>query len=116
VHFKRFARTPRSRCFSPLLGKKNGKARTAQHDPASEQKVDTAEKMLTVLRTFFNDDFIDFEERTKLWRVLTALRGPDDQDREAKTACMSLIRREVAGQTAYDFTMPFSRFRQRGKR
>ena len=23
---------------------------------------------------------------------------------------MSLIRREVAGQTAYDFTMPFSRF------
>jgi hypothetical protein len=53
--------------------------------------------------------FLEFEESTKLWRVLTALRGPDDQDREAKTACMSWIRREVAGQTAYDFTMPFSR-------
>jgi hypothetical protein len=72
-------------------------------DEKSTPKIDTAEKMLEVLRTFFNDDFIDFEERRKLWNVLTALRGPDNQDRESKLACVSLIRRAVAGQSFVDF-------------
>jgi hypothetical protein len=72
-------------------------------DEKSTPKTDTTEKMLEVLRTFFNDDFIDFEERRKLWNVLTALRGPDNQDRESKLACVSLIRRAVAGQSFVDF-------------
>ena len=94
-----------SRYFSPLLGKKNGKAGTAQDDPASvaEQKIDTLEKVLEVLRTFFNDDFIEIEERAKLWNVLSALRGPDNQDGATKLACVSQIRRAVAGQSFTDF-------------
>ena len=72
-------------------------------DEKSTPKIDTTEKMLEGLRTFFNDDFIDFEERRKLWNVLTALRGPDTQDRESKLACVSLIRRAVAGQSFVDF-------------
>jgi hypothetical protein len=94
-----------SRYFSPLLGKKNGKARTAEDNPlsAAEQKIDTAEKMVVVLRTFFNDDFIDFEERKELWDILTALRGPDNQDGTVKLACVSQIRRAVAGQSFTDF-------------
>ena len=92
-----------SRYFSPLLGKKNGKARTAQDDSASEQKIETVEKMLEVLRTLLNNDFIEIEERRNLWNVLTALRGPDDQDDTVKLACVSQIRRAVAGQSFADF-------------
>jgi hypothetical protein len=72
-------------------------------DEKSTSKIDTTEKMLEVLRTFFNDDFIDFEERKKLWNILTALRGPDNQDRESKLACVSLIRRAAVGQSFVDF-------------
>lgn len=72
-------------------------------DEKSTPKIDTTEKVLEFLRTFFNDDFIDLEERRKLWNVLTALRGPDNQDRESKLACVSLIRRAVAGQSFVDF-------------
>lgn len=88
-----------------LLGKKNGRTRYAQCDSASvaEPKIDTVENMLEVLRTFFNDDFIDIEERKKLWNVLTALRGPDNGDHAEKLACVSQIRRAVAGQSFADF-------------
>jgi hypothetical protein len=56
------------RYFSPLLGKKNGKARTAQDDPASEQKIDTAEKMLAVLRgTSSLDGFNTLWSTNALW-------------------------------------------------
>jgi hypothetical protein len=94
-------------------GKKNGKPRTAQDHPTpaptlgghgkDEQKIDTVEKMLEVLRVFFNDDFIEIEERKKLWNVLSALRGPDNEDGAAKLACVSQIRRAVAGQSFTDF-------------
>ncbi len=91
--------------YLSLLGKKNGKPRTAQDEHASvaEPKVDTMEKMLEVLRVFFNDDFIEIEERRKLWNVLSALRGPDNEDGAAKLACVSQIRRAVAGQSFTDF-------------
>lgn len=72
-------------------------------------EIETAREMLGVLRRFLNDDFVDESEQQKLWAILSALRGPDDlcepdaRKRHAeKKACVSLIRRAVAGQSFTD--------------
>lgn len=51
--------------------------------------------MLRVIRTFFMDRTIRLEEHEKLWKVLTAFRGPDSESVEEK-ACTTAVIRETA--------------------
>jgi hypothetical protein len=57
----------------------------------------TCKEVLAVLRQFMDDVGVADEEKGTLWAVLTALRGPDVPDEEAKLATTGVIREEVFG-------------------
>lgn len=51
-----------------------------------------AADILDMLDEFFAGGLVSEREQTRLWDVLSALRGPDCDDRELKTETTSLIR------------------------
>lgn len=56
------------------------------------------EDMLQVLREFFLADDVSFYEKTDMWDILTALRGPDRENTHAvKSATTAVIRQAVFG-------------------
>lgn len=55
----------------------------------------TAKAVLTIIRRFFRT--AEDEEASGLWDILTALRGPDNQDQTLKSATTAVIRHAVLG-------------------
>lgn len=53
----------------------------------------TARDVLNMLDTFLSSDKTDNDERQKLWNILTALRGPDNDDIYQKERTTVPIRR-----------------------
>lgn len=70
----------------------------------------TAKDMFAVLRKFFDtsDDYLGrtTPEQYNVWAVLSALRGPDDQDIMAKRAWTFRIRKALLGDSAQHFSAP----------
>lgn len=64
------------------------------------RKPKTAIEVAKIISQFFVDQMkkTDQEEGQKLWDMLTALRGPDNEDVENKEAATVLIRRRFLGE------------------
>lgn len=54
------------------------------------------------LRKFFESGQVLREEKLKLWDILSALRGPDDQNAEMKAATTAVIRCKLFGAYTID--------------
>lgn len=55
-------------------------------------KIVTAKKMLERINTFLGDHKISDDERQKLYDVLCATRGPDNEDEAVKSCTTEVIR------------------------
>jgi hypothetical protein len=78
----------------------------------TQAKPRTAEEFLKVLRTFFKESKSTkrFSDQQKVWQILTALRGPDDEGpgslekaqtrSRIKAATTAVIRRAVFGEAS----------------
>jgi hypothetical protein len=55
-------------------------------------KIRTAETFFKRFREFMADRTVRLDEQVDVWDVMTALRGPDDQDWQVKNATTAVIR------------------------
>lgn len=56
-----------------------------------------AQVVFDYLRKFFENQEVQEHEKARVWRVLTALRGPDTGDEKLKAATTAVIRGKVFG-------------------
>lgn len=61
------------------------------------KSVTTAKGALGYLSRFFQSDDVPDDEKTKLWDVLSAFRGPDSEDLFDKEATTAVIRQRALG-------------------
>ena len=67
------------------------------------RKPKTAMEVVEVIRQFFagqKDGRVSYEEAGKLWNMLTALRGPDDESHDLKNAATIPFREAFLGEEA----------------
>lgn len=63
----------------------------------------TASRMLQSIGSYLGDSAVPKEERKKVWDVLVALRGPDNNDLVAKRAMTGPIRYALFGKISSKF-------------
>ena len=63
------------------------------------EKPETAREVLNIIKEFLNrDNEYEFnKEQRKLWKVLTGLRGPDNDDSQLKDCTTAVIRYYALG-------------------
>lgn len=55
----------------------------------------TKQEFLRILDTFFASTDVEGEDKKEVWDILSALRGPDDDDLEKKLATTAILRAKV---------------------
>lgn len=73
---------------------------TPQSPTADKSPLRSARQVLALLDAFLSDEGVNVDEKRYAWNVLTALRGPDDEDTNVKDGVTVPIRVAALPRTA----------------